>query len=74
MNTFLQMIENTEDRELSCDEVFDLLDIYVDLEFQGEDVSLILPMVKKHLESCRDCMEEYEALVRIVEAAQREEI
>jgi hypothetical protein len=74
MKNFLQMIEKTEDRELSCDEVFDLIDIYVDLEIQGEDVSAILPMVKKHLESCPDCREEYEALLRVVEASQRQEI
>jgi hypothetical protein len=68
MGKLLQMVENTDEIEIPCDEVFDLLDQYVELEARGEDVAHLLPMVKRHLDRCRDCHEEYEALARVFEA------
>jgi hypothetical protein len=68
MGRFLRMVGNTDEVEISCDEVFELLDQYVELEARGEDVVHLLPMVKRHLDKCRDCHEEYEALARVFEA------
>jgi hypothetical protein len=68
MGKLLRMVENTDEVEIGCDEVFEMLDQYVELEARGEDVTDLLPMVKKHLDRCRDCREEYEALVRVFEA------
>lgn len=62
------MVENTDEVEIGCDEVFKLIDQYVELEAQGENVADLLPFVKKHLDRCRDCHEEYEALVTVLEA------
>lgn len=64
----LHMVENTDEVEIACDEVFELLDQYVELEAHGEDVTNLLPLVKRHLDKCRDCHEEYEALMRVFEA------
>lgn len=69
MGRLLQMVENTDEVELGCDEVFDLLDVYVEAEARGEDVATLLPLVKRHLDKCRDCHEEYAALLRIIEAS-----
>lgn len=63
----LRMLENTQDIELSCDEVLDLLGVYAEMALRGEDVSESLPLVKHHLEMCPDCREEYEALMRILQ-------
>lgn len=63
----LRMIDNTQEIELSCDEVFELLDVYAEMALRGEDVSESLPFVKHHLEMCPDCREEYEAVMRILE-------
>jgi hypothetical protein len=63
----LQMIENTQDSELTCDEVLDLLDQYAEMALRGEDVTAFFPLVKHHLEMCPDCKEEFEALMRILE-------
>lgn len=68
MGKLLRMVENTDEVEIPCDEVFDLLDQYVELEARGEDVARLLPLVKRHLDKCRDCHEEYEALARVFEA------
>jgi len=63
----LRMIENTQEKELSCDEVFELLDIYAEMAERGEDVGEFFPLVEHHLEMCPDCREEYEAVMRILE-------
>jgi hypothetical protein len=68
MGKLLRMVEDTDEVEIGCDEVFELLDQYVELEARGENVAHLLPMVKRHLDRCRDCQEEYEALVRVFEA------
>ena len=64
----MNMLESTEEVELSCDEVFDLIDQYAEMKLRGEDAANLLPLVKKHLDKCKDCHEEYEALVRVLEA------
>ena len=69
MGKLFQMVENTDEVELSCDEVFDLMDQYVESDVRGEDAAKLLPLVQKHLERCRDCHEEYEALARVIEAS-----
>ena len=63
------MVNDTDEIEISCDDVLDLLDQYVELEAQGEDVAHLFPLLKKHLDRCRDCHEEYEALTRILAAS-----
>jgi len=68
MVRLLRMVENSDEVELTCDQVFELLDQYVELEARGENVAHLLPLVKRHLDRCRDCHEEYEALARVFEA------
>ncbi|MGW8252146.1 MAG: hypothetical protein ACWGO1_16010, partial [Anaerolineales bacterium] len=65
----LRMVEDTDDVELSCDEVFALLDRFAELDVSSENAARLLPLVWKHLDRCRDCREEYAGLVKIIEAA-----
>ncbi len=64
----LHMIQNTQEVELSCDEVHELLDQYSEMAVRGEDIASLLPLVHYHLNMCSDCREEYEALSRILHA------
>ena len=48
--------------EVGCDECFDLLDRYVELELQGEPAADVLPALRAHLDGCPACAEEYESL------------
>ena len=64
----LQMLQQTQDIELPCDEVFALLDEYAEMAQKGENVAHLMPLAKQHLEMCPDCREEYEALERILMA------
>ncbi len=64
----LQMVQKTQEVELSCDDVHKLLDQYTEMALRGDDATALLPLVHQHLELCPDCMEEYEALTRILQA------
>ena len=63
----MKMITNTREDEIDCDEVHNVVDVYAEAVARGEDPSEILPLVKHHLEMCAPCLEEYEALMRILE-------
>jgi anti-sigma factor RsiW len=48
--------------ELTCEECFDLLDVYVDSELAGEHADEHVPGMRKHLAGCPACAEEHESL------------
>jgi hypothetical protein len=52
--------------ELSCDECFDHLDEYVELELAGADADLGVPGMRNHLDGCPACREEHESLRALV--------
>ena len=68
LRKMMQQLEDTQDVELSCDEVLTLLDQFAEAYLRGEDVARVLPLVQHHLDMCADCREEFEALVRILQA------
>jgi hypothetical protein len=51
--------------EVGCDECFDLLDEYVELELAGVDAAARLPGVRAHFDGCPACREEHEALLEL---------
>jgi hypothetical protein len=52
--------------ELGCDECFDALDEFVELELAGLDADARIPGLRAHLAGCPACREEHEALVALV--------
>jgi anti-sigma factor RsiW len=56
------------DPEVSCEDCFELLDQYVDLELAGEDADARLPGMRAHLEGCPACHEDHESLRELVAA------
>lgn len=66
MRKMMTMLAHTEQQELTCDEVYALLDEFVELAVRGEDVAALMPLVKHHLDMCPDCQEEYRVLEKIV--------
>ena len=52
--------------EVSCEECFELLDQYVDLEVAGEDADARLPGMREHLQGCPACFEDHESLRDLV--------
>jgi len=64
----LKAVQQTEEVEYFCDDVYRLIDEYVDLVRRGEDTSRLMPLVEHHLKMCGDCREEVEALLRIMDS------
>jgi hypothetical protein len=52
--------------EVGCDECFELLDRYVELEVAGTDADAALPGLRAHLDGCPACREEHESLAALV--------
>ena len=66
MKKIMAMLSQTREVELTCDEVFALLDEFTELAAQGEDVRQLMPLVQQHLDTCPDCRDEYKVLESIV--------
>ena len=48
--------------ELTCEECFDHLDRYVELELAGHDADVAIPGMREHLAGCPACREDHESL------------
>ena len=59
---WLRNIYETREEEISCTECFDLSSRYVELEIAGQDAAAQMPELRQHLNQCRACRDEYEAL------------
>jgi len=59
---------NTLPDEIGCDECFQEVDRFVELQLAGMDAAHAMPLVQAHLDRCPDCREEYEALLHAMEA------
>jgi RNA polymerase sigma-70 factor, ECF subfamily len=57
--------------ELTCDECFDQLDRYVELELGDRDADAAVPGMRAHLEGCPACDEDHESLLALL-GAERE--
>ena len=67
VESLMHRLLNTHEEELSCDEVFALVDEYAEASQRGEDVADLKPLIRRHLDMCRECDEEYQALLRVLE-------
>jgi hypothetical protein len=52
--------------EVGCDECFELLDEFVELELAGMDADARLPGLRAHLAGCPACREEHDSLIALV--------
>jgi hypothetical protein len=55
-----------EGPEVTCDECFERLDEYVELELAGRDADRRIPGMRAHLEGCPACREDHESLRALV--------
>jgi hypothetical protein len=53
--------------ELTCDECFEQLDRYVELELGGHDADAAVPGMAAHLEGCPACREDHDSLRALLE-------
>jgi hypothetical protein len=53
----------TRSDEINCDQCFEELDRFAEMVLAGKDAARALPLVEDHLQRCRNCREEFEALM-----------
>ena len=56
--------------ELTCEECFEQLDRYVDLELAGGDADNAVPGMRAHLAGCPACLEDHASLVAFARSDQ----
>jgi hypothetical protein len=66
LKAMVRGIVNTRPDELGCDECFEQVDRFTDMVLAGVDAAEALPLVEDHLNRCRECREEFEALLTAV--------
>jgi hypothetical protein len=66
LRKILEAVEQTKEKELVCDEVFNVLGEYTEAAARGEAAKDFMPLVQQHLDLCRDCFEEYDALLNVL--------
>jgi hypothetical protein len=59
--------------ELTCDECFEQLDRYVELELAGSDADQAIPGMQAHLEGCPACREDHLSLRSFVNSGASDE-
>jgi hypothetical protein len=64
-NTLKRLLGPAEP-ELLCDECFEKLDEYVELELAGAPADDRIPGMRAHLEGCPACQEDYDSLRELV--------
>ena len=62
----LKALLGPEGPELTCEECFDHLDRYVELELSGANADTAIPGMRAHLEGCPACHEDHESLKALV--------
>ncbi len=64
----IREIAEVREEEIGCDECFEQVDRFIEMELSGLDAARAMPLVQDHLEICGECREEYEALLMALRA------
>jgi hypothetical protein len=68
LKQLVRAVMGTHDDEIDCGECFEQLDRFVEMALAGKDVSHAMPLTHDHLQRCPDCREEFEALLKALQA------
>jgi hypothetical protein len=60
----VRVVAETHETEIGCDECFEQLDSFAEMELSGAEASVAMPLVGDHLDKCADCRSTLEALLR----------
>ena len=67
-SALLRRLLGPAEPELSCDECFEQLDRYIELELAGADADRLVAGMRAHLEGCQACREEHRTVRALVQA------
>jgi len=68
LKQMIRAVITTRPDEIGCDECFEQLDRFVEMRLAGKNAAEAMPLVQDHLERCRNCREEFEALLTVLRA------
>ncbi len=68
LKNLIKSAQMAADYEIGCDECFDELHEFAELELAGKSPEEAKPLVKDHLDKCGSCREEYQALLEALRA------
>ena len=71
LKRIMQGILTADPHEIGCDDCFHNLDVYVELVLAGDNAADIYPRVHDHLQRCRNCREEFEALIKALRQVEK---
>ena len=60
----VRVVAETREVEIGCDECFERLDSFAEMELSGVNASAAMPLVGDHLDKCADCRSKFDALLR----------
>jgi hypothetical protein len=72
LRKMILILTSTHADALSCDECFDEIDKFAEIELVGKSAAEAMPLVQDHLEHCQDCREEYWALIAALKSIDQE--
>ena len=67
-NPLLDKLLGPDGPELTCNECYEHLDRYVELEHTGRDADAAIPGMRAHLRGCPACAEDHESLSALLAA------
>lgn len=68
LKRMVRAVATTKPNEIGCDECFEQVDQFVELNLQGINAAEAMPLVQDHLDRCGGCREEFEALMDCLRA------
>ena len=66
----IREIAEVREEEIGCDECFEQVDRFIDIELSGLNAAQAMPLVQEHLEICGECHVEFEALLRALQVTE----
>ena len=71
-DSLLGRLTGPREPEVGCDECFEQLDRYVELELAGADADAAIPGMRAHFEGCSACAEDHDSLRALLAASRQE--
>ncbi|MDZ7807252.1 MAG: hypothetical protein U5K71_09050 [Gracilimonas sp.] len=63
LKKLISKIPHTHDGEIGCDDCFEELHIFAEMELEGKSPEKAMPLIREHLDNCGECRQEYQALL-----------
>ncbi|MDR9415106.1 MAG: hypothetical protein RI564_02395 [Gracilimonas sp.] len=68
LKKILSKLPQTHEDEIGCDDCFDELHSFAEMELEGKSPEQAMPLIKEHLDNCGECRQEYQALLEGMKA------